>query len=75
MQSINIFLFSLITPVIVGIVLKILSSTKYKDNILFHRGWMYAFGTFTFYGVMFLAYGELLIFITNLRYIDLADNF
>jgi hypothetical protein len=31
------------------------------------KGWKYALGTFTFYGLLFLAYGELACFVINIR--------
>lgn len=44
-------------PLMVAIVLKILSNTKYSNDYTYKKAYKYALGTFTFYGLLFLAYG------------------
>ncbi len=75
LQLVNIFLIVLLGPLIVGVILKILAVTKFKESRLFDRGWMYSFGTFTFYGMMFLSYAYLSMFITNFLHADQSSDF
>ena len=68
LSLVNIFLIVIFGPIISGIVIKILSATKYSDNRLVDRAWRYAFASFFFYGLIFLAYVELASLSLNLRY-------
>ena len=67
-SSFNIFLGVVLCPLLVGVILLILSKTAYKDNNKVGKAWRYAFGTFTYYGLLFLAYGVLASLFVNFRY-------
>ena len=65
---INIFLLLIFVPIIVGVVFKILSVTKYEGVRSVDRTWKFSFGSFLYYGLLFLAYGELASLALNFRY-------
>ena len=66
---INIFLLVIFVPIIVGIIFKILSVTKYEEEGRYiERAWKFSFGSFLYYGLLFLAYGELASLALNFRY-------
>lgn len=68
-SSINLFLVVVLAPVLVGIILKLASlSKKYEKRRIVHYGAKYALGSFTLYGLFFLAYGEFASLALNLRY-------
>lgn len=74
LSSVNLFWLVLLGPFLVGVVLKILSlSKKYEKKRLVHYGARYALGSFTLYGLFFLAYGEFGSLALNLRYFE-AEN-
>ena len=56
-HSINIFLAVVFVPLLVALVLKILSVTKYSNSTVIEKAWKYALVSYTFYGILFLAYG------------------
>lgn len=56
-SSFNIFLGVAICPLFVGGILAILALTACKENKNIGQAWRYSFGTFTYYGLLFLAYG------------------
>lgn len=51
-------------------VLKVLSITKYKEKKLLLDAWRNALGTYTFYGMFFLAYGEFALLALNVRFFE-----
>ena len=66
---INIFLLVIFVPIIVGIIFKILSVTKDEEEGRYiERAWKFSFGSFLYYGLLFLAYGELASLALNFRY-------
>ena len=66
---INIFLLVIFVPIIVGIIFKILSVTKYEEEGRYiERAWKFSFGSFLYYGLLFLAYGEPASLTLNFRY-------
>jgi hypothetical protein len=65
---INGALLVVIVPVIASLVFKILSVTCCKQTRRIHRAWKYSLGTFTYYGILFLAYGELACLAISVRY-------
>jgi hypothetical protein len=71
---INIFLLIAFIPTLISVVLKILSVTVCKDSRRIQKAWKYALGTFTYYGLLFLAYGEFASFALNLRYFQTNLN-
>lgn len=50
--------------------MKILSKTKYEGNPLIERMWKLTLGSFTYYGILFLAYGEFAILALDFRHIS-----
>lgn len=55
-----------------GFILKAISKKKeYNSSTVLAKAYKSTFGTFTFYGIMLLAYGEILVLAINLRYLDL----
>ena len=44
-------------PMIVAIVLKVVSTNVFKDNHTLGKAWKYTLGTYSYYGILFLAYG------------------
>lgn len=54
---INIFLVVLILPLLIALILKVVSCTIAKQNLKIEKSYKYALGTFTYYGILFLAYG------------------
>ena len=67
---INIFLLVLIVPLVVGLVLKVLSVTACEGNWAVQRAWKYSLGSFLFYGLLFLAYGQLASLSLGLRHFE-----
>jgi len=65
---INILLIVLFGPLLIGLILKIVSSTIRKDSTHLQKAYKYSIGTYTYYGILFLAYGELACLAVNLRY-------
>lgn len=59
-------------PIIIGVVLLILS-LKMKGHF-FQKAWKYALGTFTFYGLLFLAYGEISLMALNIRHYETTNS-
>ena len=58
-------------PLLVGAILKIVSLFKdYAKRKPVHHGMRYSLGTFTFYGLFFLAYGEFASFGLNMRFFE-----
>lgn len=55
--NINIFLILLILPLLAALALKVASRTIAKQNLKIEKSYKYALGTFTYYGMLFLAYG------------------
>ena len=70
----NIFLIFLMLPLIIALILKILSATKYKDKHTLKLAWKNAVGTFTFYSILLLAYGQGSYFIGNAKYFQSESN-
>ena len=66
---INIGLLVIFIPTLTGVILKILSKSCYKKSRMVDRAWRYSFGTFLFYGLLFLAYAELSSLTLNFRYL------
>ena len=58
----------IVVPVLAGVIFKILSVTKYEGVRSVERAWKFSFGSFLFYGLLFLAYGELASLALNFRY-------
>lgn len=61
----NIFLLVLVVPLLAALIFKVISgadSSGKKSKL-----WKYTLGSYTFYGLMFLAYGELSILVLNVR--------
>ena len=56
-STFNVFLGAVFVPLLMALVLKVLSVTVYKGRRRVEKAWKYSLGTFTFYGLMFLAYG------------------
>jgi len=54
---INIFLLLIILPLLVSLICKILSISIYKDSFLLEKIWKYSLGSYTYYGILLLAYG------------------
>ena len=48
-----------------------LTHTKYKEKKMLIDGWKNALGTFTFYGLFFLAYGEFALLALSVRFFKL----
>jgi hypothetical protein len=65
---INFALIVIVVPVLAGLVFKILSVTCCKQSRRSRRAWKYSLGTFTYYGLLFLAYGELACLTVSLKY-------
>ena len=65
---VNIFLILIFGSLITTIILKILTTTKYSENRLMDRAWKYCLGSYTFYGLLLLAYIEFSFLILNLRF-------
>jgi hypothetical protein len=65
---INGALIVVIVPALASLVFKILSVTCCKEVRRVHRAWKYSLGTFTFYGLLFLAYGELACLAISIKY-------
>ncbi len=68
-STFNIFLSAILIPPLVAVVLKILSVTAFKSSLLMQRVWLNCLTTFTFYGLLFLSYGELCSTILNVKYL------
>ena len=73
-QLINVFLMILMLPILTGMVLKILAKTVYKESVRVDKSWKYAIASFTYYGILFLAYGELACLALNIRYFKADMN-
>lgn len=67
LSTFNVFLVALFGPLISALVLKVLSITAYKGNRYVERAWKYSLGTFTFYGLMFLSYGQFIALALSIR--------
>ena len=67
---INIFLLVLIVPLVTGLVLKILSATACEGHWAVQRAWKYSLGSFLFYGLLFLAYGQIASLALGLRHFE-----
>jgi len=59
---------AIIIPLLTSLILKFLSKTVFKENYAIERSWKYALGTFSYYGMLFLAYGEFACFALSVRY-------
>ena len=53
---INVFLIIIGGPIVMGTIFKVISARFYKDTSFSNKAWKYSFGTFLFYGLLFLAY-------------------
>lgn len=51
---------------IVGLILK-LAEFKYEDKPFVKLGWKNSLGTFTFYGILMVAYGQFCYLATNIK--------
>lgn len=58
LRTFNIFLAAIFGPLIAALALKVMSATAFKANQVLKKAYKYALGTFTFYGIMFLSYGQ-----------------
>ena len=65
---VNICLVLFVVPLIVSLILKIASKTCQKDSHKIHRAWKYALGSYTYYGLLFLAYSQFAALTLSLRY-------
>ena len=70
-SSINLFWAVVIVPVLTALIIKMLTHTKYKEKKMLIDGWKNALGTFTFYGLFFLAYGEFALLALSVRFFKL----
>ncbi len=70
LSSINVFWAVVIIPALTALIIKILTNTRYKGNKLLTDGWKNALGTFTFYGLFFLAYGEFTLLALSVRFFE-----
>jgi len=64
----NIFLMFLLCPLVVALILKLLSEFKYKNKPSFKLAYKNSAGTFTFYAILLLAYGQVSYFVGNAKY-------
>lgn len=63
----------MVVPLTVGLILHLISTKKiYRNSTVLAKARRTALGTFTFYGLMFLAYGEIIALALNLKYLDLG---
>jgi hypothetical protein len=67
LASINIAIAVIVAPLLVALVAKILSLTCFRQKPTIERTWKNSFGTFTYYGLLFLAYGEFSCLVLNLK--------
>ncbi len=58
----------IVIPLLLAVVLKILAGVACKDSILMQRVWKNSLGTYTFYGMLFLAYGYLSLLAIDAKY-------
>ena len=65
---INIFLLFFFAPLVTSLVLKICSLTCHSDSPRVHRAWKYALASYTYYGLLFLAYGQFATLTLSVRY-------
>ena len=63
----NVFLILVLVPMSLALVVKLLSDYKYKDKQLLKFVWKNSLGTFTFYGILMLAYGQFSYLAVNAR--------
>lgn len=68
MGAVNAFWIFILGPLIFALILNILSKTKCKEKKVFQDGWRYALGTFTYYGIFLVAYGQFASLGLNLRF-------
>jgi hypothetical protein len=68
LSLISIALCVVLAPILVSLVFKVLSKTVCRDNRKVERAWKYSLGTFTFYGLLYLAYGEFACLAFSLKY-------
>ena len=72
----NIFLLLVFVPMLAALVVKLLSDYKYKDKPLLKFVWKNCLGTFTFYGILMLAYGQFSYLAVNAKqFFSETDNF
>jgi hypothetical protein len=71
-STINVFLAALVFPLLVSAILKILSATSCRESRSVTRGWKYSLGSYTFYGLMFLALGEFTSLGLTLRHWEMS---
>jgi hypothetical protein len=64
----NISLMFLLCPLILALILKLLSEFKYKNKSSFKLAYKNSVGTFTFYAILLLAYGQVSYFVGNAKY-------
>ena len=67
-SAINIFWALFLVPLFLGAIFKLLAVTVFSENWQFGRMWKYSFGTFAYYGLLFLAYGITAAMTLSLRH-------
>lgn len=63
----NICLVLVFLPMIGALVVKLLADYKYTDNPLLRYAWKNCLGTFTFYGILMLTYGQFSYLAVNVK--------
>ncbi len=67
-HSINYFLLVIVLPILTGVVAKIISAKCLPENKVVEKIWKNCLGTYTYYGLLFLAYGQFSQLAVNSRY-------
>ena len=73
-DCLNIFFIFLIIPLVLALILKLLSTYKYQDKPMLKLVWKNSIGTFTFYGILLLAYGQVSSLAGNAKYFQSEAN-
>jgi hypothetical protein len=73
-DCLNIFFIFLIIPLVLALILKLLSTYKYQDKPMLKLAWKNSIGTFTFYGILLLAYGQVSNLVGNAKYFQSEAN-
>ena len=70
----NIFLLVILTPLIVALIFKVVAGNKGsdKDHQVMDKVWKYSLASYTYYGLLLLAYGELASLLLNLRHFSIG---
>jgi hypothetical protein len=77
LSCVNIFLLLFVVPVIGAIVVKIVADTKYPGRLFPQYIWKNTLGTFSFYGLLFLAYSTFAYLVVDIYHFqgESADYF